>query len=127
MQKPTLSIKEKTKILLIVSVTALVISIPLGFDRVDFEERGYYAIHVASVIFGLFLSIVGLITYLEFRNIRLLMIFGAFSAITVAESTSLANLLNPFFEITYGAHDFITHGLILVMLSFFIVGIFRSD
>ncbi|WP_428325973.1 hypothetical protein [Nitrosopumilus sp.] len=127
MQKPTLSIKEKTKILLIILVTALVISIPLGFDRVSFEERGYYAIHVASVIFGLFLSIVGLITYLEFRNIRLLMIFGAFSAITVAESTSLANMLNPFFEITYGTHDLITHSLILVMLSFFIVGIFRSD
>lgn len=119
--------KTKTKILITITVAALAISTPLGFDRINLEEREYYAIHVASVIFGLFLSIVGFISYLEFRNIRLLMIFSAFLAITVAESTSLVNLLNPFFEITYGMHDLITHGLILVMLSFFMVGIFRTD
>jgi len=127
LQKPVLSIKKKTKILLVLAVTTLVISIPLGFDRIDYSERGYYAIHVVSVIFGLFLSVVGIMTYLDFRNIRLMMIFLAFIAITIAESTSLINLIHPFFEITYGIHDLITHGLILTMLSFFIVGIFRSD
>ena len=127
MQKPTLSIKDKSKILVTLTVVALVISVPLGFEKVDFSERGYYAIHVVSVIFGLFLSIVGIITYLEFKNTRLLMIFSAFLAITAAESASLANLVSPMFETTYGVHDLITHGLILAMLSFFIVGIFRTD
>lgn len=127
MLKPALTIKDKTNILLVVAVAVLLVSVPIGFDRIDSSERGYYAIHIASLIFGLFLSILGFLTYLEFRNARLLMIFCAFVAITVAESTSLINLFYPFFENTIGMHGYVTHGLILVMLSFFIVGIFRSD
>jgi len=127
MQKPTLSIKNKTKILVTLTIITLIISIPLGFEKVDLSERGYYALHVVNVIFGLFLSIVGIMAYLEFKNTRLLMIFAAFLAITIAESASLVNLVSPIFETTYGIHDLITHGLILTMLSFFIIGIFRSD
>lgn len=127
MQKPTLSIKDKTNILLTVAVAVLLISVPMGFESIDSSERGYYAIHVVSMIFGLFLSVLGLLTYLEYRNTRLLMVFCAFVAITIAESTSWINLIYPFFEISYGIHGIVTHSLILVMLSFFIVGIFRSD
>lgn len=127
MQKPTLTIKDKTNILLVIAVSVLLISVPLGFENIDSSERGYYAIHIASLIFGLFLSALGFLTFLEYRNTRLLMIFCAFVAITIAESTSLVNLFYPFFENTYGVHGYITHGLILVMLSFFIVGIFRTD
>ncbi|MCH7966586.1 MAG: hypothetical protein IIB02_04090 [Thaumarchaeota archaeon] len=32
-----------------------------------------------------------------------------------------------FIETTYGIPDLITHGLIFTMLTFFIIGIFRSD
>lgn len=127
MLKPALTIKDKTNILLVVAVAVLLVSVPIGFEEIDSSERGYYAIHIASLIFGLFLSILGFLTYLEFRNARLLMIFCAFVAITIAESTSLINLFYPFFENTIGMHGYVTHGLILVMLSFFIVGIFRSD
>ena len=127
MQKPTLSIKNKTKILVTIAAVALVVSIPLGFERVDASERGYYVLHVVSMIFGLFLTIVGIITYIEFKNTKLLMVFSAFLAITVAESASLVNLVTLIFETTYGIHDLITHGLILIMLLFFIIGIFRSD
>lgn len=127
MQKQTLSIKNKTRILVTLTIVALVISVPLGFEKVDIAERGYYALHVVSVVFGLFLFIVGVISYLEFKNTRLLMIFSAFLAITIAESASLINLVSPIFETTYEIHDLITHGLILTMLSFFIIGIFRSD
>ena len=127
MQKPTLSIKSKTKILLLLAITTLVVSIPLGFDKVDSSERSYYALHVVNVIFGSFLSLVGIITYLEFRNTRLLMIFSAFLAITISESVSMINLIYPIFESMYGIHGIVTHGLILIMLSFFLIGIFRSD
>lgn len=127
MQKPALTIKDKTNILLVVAVAVLLISVPIGFESINSSERGYYAIHVVSLIFGLFLSVLGFLTYLEFRSTRLLMVFGAFVAITVAESTSWINLFYPFFENAYGIHGYVTHGLILVMLSFFIIGIFRSD
>lgn len=127
LQKPALTIKDKTNILLVVSVAVLLVSIPLGFEGIDSSERGYYAIHVVSLIFGLFLSVLGFLTYLEFKSTRLLMVFCAFVAITIAESTSWVNLFYPFFDSVYGIHGYITHGLILIMLSFFIVGIFRSD
>ncbi len=127
MQKQTLSIKVKSKILSLLIITTLVISIPLGFDRVDSSERGYYAIHVISIIFGLFLSVVGIITYIDFRNTRLLMVFSAFFSITIAESTFIINLIYPIYNITYGIHDLIIHSLILLMLSFFTIGIFRPD
>ena len=127
LQKPALSIKDKTNVLLIIAVAVLLISIPMGLEIVDPSEGGYYAIHVISMIFGLFLSVLGLITYLEFRNMRLLMVFFAFVAITISEATSWVNLVHPFFENSYGIHGYVTHSLILVMLSFFIVGIFRSD
>ncbi|MBT8242675.1 MAG: hypothetical protein HKP34_03055 [Nitrosopumilus sp.] len=127
MQKPTLTIKDKTNILLTVAVGVLLISIPIGFEKIDSSERGYYAIHVVSLIFGLFLSVLGFLTYREFKSTRLLMVFCAFVAITIAESTSWINLFYPFFDNAYGIHGYITHSLILIMLSFFIVGIFRSD
>ena len=127
LQKPTLSIRNKTRLLLALAIITIVISIPLGFDKIDYSERGYYSIHVISVIFGLFLSIIGILTYLEFKKTRLLMVFAAFSAITIAESTSLINMAYPFFETSYDLHDYIMHGLILAMLSFFMIGIFRSD
>ncbi len=127
MQKLTLSVKDKTNILLVIAVGVLLISVPIGFGNIDSSERGYYAIHVASLIFGMFLSVVGFLTYLEYKTARLLMVFCAFVAITIAESTSWINLFYPFFENSYGIHGYVTHSLILVMLSFFIVGIFRSD
>ncbi|MBT8172795.1 MAG: hypothetical protein HKP26_04585 [Nitrosopumilus sp.] len=127
MQKPTLSIKDKTNVLLIVAAAILLISVPIGFEKIDSSERGYYAIHVVSLIFGSFLSVLGFLTYREFKSTRLLMVFCAFVAITIAESTSWVNLFYPFFENTYGIHGYVTHSLILVMLSFFIIGIFRSD
>ncbi|KAF6248016.1 hypothetical protein C6990_00815 [Nitrosopumilus sp. b3] len=127
MQKPTLSIKDKTNVLLIVAVAVLFISVPIGFEKIDLSERGYYAIHVVSLIFGSFLSVLGFLTYREFKSTRLLMVFCAFVAITIAESTSWVNLFYPFFENSYGIHGYVTHSLILVMLSFFIIGVFRSD
>ncbi len=127
MQKPTLTIKDKTSVLLAIVAVVLLISISLGFESIDSSKFGYYSIHVVNLIFGLFLSVLGFLTYLEFKSTRLLMIFGAFVAITIAESTSWINLIYPFFDSMYGIHGYITHGLILIMLLFFIVGIFRSD
>jgi len=127
LQKPTLSIKDKTNIFLVIAVAVLLISISIGFENVDSSERGYYTIHVVSLIFGLFLSVLAFLTYREFKTTRLLMVFGAFVAITLSEGVSWINLIYPFFESAYSIHDYVTHGLIFTMLSFFMIGIFRSD
>lgn len=127
MQKPTLTNKTKSKFLLVLAVGVILISIPLGFQTVTQEEGIHYAIHVISVILGSFLSLVSVLAYFEFKTQRLMLVSFAFIAITFAEGASLVNSVFPFFEPSYGIHALITHGLILVMLTFFAVGIFRSD
>lgn len=127
MIKPTLTTKTKSKFLIILSLGILLISIPLGTQTVSDEERIYYGIHVISVILGSFLSIISTLAYFEFKTQRLMLVTLAFTTITIAEVTSIINLVIPFFDTVYGIHGFVTHGLILLMLLFFSVGIFRSD
>jgi len=127
MQKPTLTNKTKSKFLIILAVGILLISIPLGSQTVTSEERVYYGIHVVSVILGLFLSIISALAYYEFKTQRLLLVTLAFLTVTLAEATSIVNFVVPFFDTPYGIHGLVTHGLILLMLSFFAIGIFKSD
>ena len=87
----------------------------------------YFAVHLVSVILGLFLSIVGALTFLEFRTMRLLLVFCAFSAVTVAELVSLVSFAVPILPLDNGLDSLIVHLMILLMLSFFSLGIFRSD
>jgi hypothetical protein len=127
MQKPTLTNKTKSKVLLVLAIGVIMVSIPLGTQNVPEEQRIYYGIHVVSLILGSFLSIISVLAYFEFNTQRLMLVSFAFIAITLAEVTSIVNFVLPFFDAAYGVHGFITHGLILLMLSFFAVGIFRSD
>lgn len=127
MQKSSLTINTKSKILLVLTIAVFLVSLPVAYDKLDSSESVYYVIHVSNVIIGLFLAIVGILTYFEFRSGRLLMISMAFFTITIAELSSLINFVIPLFESPYGFHSLLTHGLVLMMLSFFAIGIFRSD
>jgi len=127
MQKTSLTNKTKSKFLIILAVAVLLISIPLGSQIVTAEERAYYGIHLVSVILGSFLSIISALAYYDFKTQRLMLVTLAFLTITLAEAASIGNLVVPFFDTAYGIHGFVTHGLILLMLFFFSIGIFRSD
>jgi hypothetical protein len=126
LQKYPLNTKVKFKILVIVSALVLVVT-PFMIERSSIEQQLYLVLHIASVILGSFLSIVSILTYLDFRVQRLAMISVAFSAITVAELAPLVSYMIPFTDISYGTHSLIIHSLILVMLAFFVIGIFRTD
>ena len=127
MQKSSLSISSKSKILFAISVAVILTTIPLGIEKIDSSSQVYYSLHVTSVILGGFLVAISLLSFAEFRNKRLFLITLAFLAITIAEGLSLINMIFPMFENIYGLHSFITHGLILMMLAFFAIGIFRRD
>lgn len=51
----------------------------------------------------------------------------AFYAVTAAETFSFINLVSPFIPSSMGLDGIIAHTLILLMLTFFVIGIFRSD
>ena len=110
-----------------ISVTVILLTIPLGIQKIDQDTQIFYSMHVVSVILGGFLVVVSSLSFLEFKSNRLFLITLAFLAITMAEGISLVNMVIPLFENMYGIHSLITHGLILMMLAFFAIGIFRRD
>ncbi|TBR12155.1 MAG: hypothetical protein EPO62_00505 [Candidatus Nitrosotenuis sp.] len=85
------------------------------------------AIHIISIALGTFLSVVGLFTYTTFKTKRLFLMMCAFYAVTAAETFSFVNLVFPFIPSSMGLDGIIAHTLILLMLTFFVIGIFRSD
>ena len=127
LQNSTLSISGKSKILLVISITVILATIPIGIQKIDSDTQIYYSIHVVSVILGGLLVAVSSMSFSEFRSNRLLLVTLAFLAITIAEIISLVNMIIPIFDSVYGIHGLITHGLILMMLAFFAIGIFRRD
>ncbi len=126
MQKSVLSNKTKCKILVTISVCAILLSSIFSFSG-NFNGWTYFVIHLASVILGLFLLTVSALTFSEFRTYRLFLVLCAFAAITLAEGVSLISFIVPIIPQDNSLHSLIVHLMILLMLSFFSVGIFRTD
>lgn len=84
-------------------------------------------IHTASIILGSFLSVVAAITYLKYRTTRLFLMLCAFLAITSAELIFALNTVFVFWAAYKSTDSIVTSGMILLMLTFFSVGIFRTD
>ena len=127
MQKVHLETKGKSKVLLVISIALLFAFLPVFLSHFMHGHGLHVSIHLASIILGSFLSIVGAISYLEFKTSRLFLMMCAFCAITVAEIASAVNIVFLFWPSYSSVDSLITHGLILAMLSFFVVGIFRTD
>lgn len=127
MQVSKLDNKSKFKILGILVLIGLVVLIPLTSENFTDENKIHIFIHISSVLLGLFLSVIALITYLEFKTTRLFLVLCAFATITVVELFSIVSYMLSAVPPTPDTDTLITHGLIFTMLSFFVIGIFRSD
>lgn len=127
MQSTRLDTRAKSKVLTISSLIIGLALLPFAFPHILIGHGAYFAIHMASISLGTFLSIVGFFTYREFKTVRLFLVMSAFAAITVGEAFSFVNMVIPFFASNFGLDSLISHGFILVMLAFFVIGIFRSN
>ena len=127
LQVSRLDNKSKSKLLGILILVGLVIFIPLISENFTDENRIHIFVHISSVLLGLFLSIVALITYFEFKTSRLFLVMCAFATITSVELFSITAFILSDVPPTPDVDILITHGLIFTMLSFFVIGIFRSD
>ena len=127
MQKVHLDNSRKFKVLIIISCALISVSVPLFLPHFEKGHGVHTIIHISGIILGSFLTVVGAITYLEYKTPRLLLVFAAFFAITVAEVLSAANMLFAFWPSHSSIDSMLTHGLILMMLAFFSIGIFRGD
>lgn len=127
MQQAFLDNKRKFKILVIITGVLVSVSVPLFLPHIEHGHGIHTLIHISGIILGSFLSVVGAITYLEYKSPRLFLVFLAFFAITIAEILSAANMLFLFWPSYSSIDSMITHLLILMMLTFFSIGIFRRD
>ena len=127
MQKTHLNNRGKSKILIIISCALISLCVPLFLPHFEQGHGIHTIIHISGIILGSFLSVVGAITYLEYKTPRLLLVFLAFLAITIAEILSAANMLFVLWPFYASIDSMLTHGLILMMLTFFSIGIFRRD
>ncbi len=127
MQQPGLDYKTKSKLLVISSLIIGLSSLPFAFPHILVGHGIYFAIHMASISLGAFLSLVGFFTYRDFKTPKLFLIMCAFLAITIGETFSFINMIMPLIPSSLGLDVLISHGLILLTLSFFVVGIFRSN
>ena len=127
MQKTHLDNKGKFKILTLITVVLISISIPAFLPHFLHGHEIHTTIHLSGIVLGSFLSVVGVMTYLEYKTNRLLLVFLAFTTITTAEVLSALNMIFLFWPSYSGIDSIITHSLILMMLTFFSIGIFRRD
>lgn len=127
MQQLHLDNRGKLKILLLTSIVIVAATMPLFLPHFLHGHGIHTGIHIAGIILGSFLSVVGGITYLEYRTTRLLLVFFAFLAVTAAEIVSALNMVFLFWPSYSSIDSMMTHVLILMMLTFFSIGIFRRD
>ena len=127
MQQLRLDNKGKLKVLLLTSIVIVATTMPLFLPHFLHGHSIHTGIHIAGITLGSFLSVVGGITYLEYRTTRLLLVFFAFLAVTAAEIISALNMVFLFWPSYSSIDSMMTHMLILMMLTFFSIGIFRRD
>ena len=127
MQQLHLDNRGKIKILLLTSIVIVAATMPLFLPHFLHGHGLHTGIHIAGITLGSFLSVVGAITYLEYRTTRLLLVFFAFLAVTSAEIISALNMVFLFWPSYSSIDSMMTHLLILMMLTFFSIGIFRRD
>ncbi|WP_048109553.1 hypothetical protein [Nitrosarchaeum koreense] len=127
MQKTALNNKQKFHILILITGVLMAISIPVFLPHFLHGHGVHTGIHLASISLGSFLSVIGVMTYLEYKTKRLLLVFFAFATITIAETLSALNIIFLFWASYSSIDSVITHLLILMMLTFFSIGIFKRD
>ena len=127
LQRAAIDNKTKSKMLVGTVIGFLVISIPISLNSF-FDGHGLHiGIHIGAIILGIFLTTVSLLTYKQFRTGRLLLVMCAFLSVVVAEIAAFSTYVFSYMQPTPSFDSLITHSLILAMLGFFAVGIFRRD
>ena len=127
MLKSRLEKNDKLKILAMITGVLVAISIPAFLPHYLHGHAVHTTIHLAGIIIGTFLSVVSAITFLEYKTKRLFLVFLAFFSVTIAEVLAAANMIFLFWQSYASIDSMITHFLILMMLTFFAIGVFRRD
>ena len=127
MQRSPIDMKTKSKVLFYSLIAVIISTAPLSFSSFSDGNELHVLIHTSAIVLSVFLSVVGFMTYRAFRTTRLFLVMCAFVSICLAEILALSLLVFTHSVSVSNYDSLITHGLILLMLSFFAFGIFRRD
>jgi hypothetical protein len=124
------AIGSKPKLLII--ITALIIailSIPVIVPHITHPYMIYHIfLHIASLIFALFLSVVSIISYRRTNSARILFMTLGFFALAVIEILYLFHVTANIEDVIIPIVDIeLSHIILLIMLTLFGVGILKVN
>ncbi|HEY6885955.1 MAG TPA: hypothetical protein VI278_18130 [Nitrososphaeraceae archaeon] len=124
------TISSKPKLLIIITVLAIaILSIPVIIPHITHPYMIYHIfLHIVSLIFAIFLSVVSIISYRRTNSARILFMTLGFFALAVIEilylfhaTANIEDVIIPIVDIE------LSHIILLIMLTLFGVGILKVN
>ena len=124
------AISSKPKLLIIITVLVIaILSIPVIIPHITHPYMIYHIfLHIISLIFALFLSVVSIISYRRTNSVRILFMTLGFFALAVIETLYLFHATANIGEVIVPIVDIeLSHVILLIMLTLFGVGILKVN
>jgi hypothetical protein len=120
--------KNKPRLFVIISVSMMAIfAIPVILPHITHPSMIYHIIlHIVSLDLAVFLSVVSILSYIRYRNGRMLFLVLGFSLLVVIEtlyllhtSANIKDIIIPIVDAEF------SHIILLIMLTLFGMGILK--
>jgi hypothetical protein len=124
------TISSKPKLLIIITVLVIsILSIPVIIPHITHPYMIYHIfLHIVSLIFALFLSVVSIISYRRTNSTRILFMTVGFFALAVIEFLHLFHATANIEDVIIPIVDIeLSHIILLIMLTLFGVGILKVN
>lgn len=124
------TISSKPKLLIIITVLVIaILSIPVIIPHITHSYMIYHIfLHIVSLIFALFLSVVSIISYRRTNSARILFMTIGFFALAVIETLYLFHTTANIEDVIIPIVDIeLSHIILLIMLTLFGVGILKVN
>ena len=124
------TISSKPKLLIIITVLVIaILSVPVIIPHITHPYMIYHIfLHIVSLIFAVFLSVVSIISYRRTNSTRILFMTLGFFALAVIETLYLVHATANIEDVIIPVVDIeLSHIILLIMLTLFGLGILKVN
>jgi FtsH-binding integral membrane protein len=130
--KPSIQsiVANKVKLTIVISIISVaVFSVPVILPHLNHPSMIYHIIlHIVSLVVSVFLAVISAVAYRRRGSSRILFMFFGFLALTMVEIIYLFNATEDLGEVALPFVQIeLPHIILLVMLTFFGVGVIRVN
>jgi hypothetical protein len=121
---------SKTKLLVAISlIAAATLSVPVILPHIHHPSMIYHIVlHIVGIIVAMFLTIISAEAYRRSHSSKILFMFFGFLSLVIVEFIYLFNATGDVGEVALPfVHIELPHIVLLIMLTFFGVGVIRVD